>query len=43
MLFWGLPIALIGVAAMGVGIALGMMTYRRFKGRTSADVDPKDL
>lgn len=40
MLFWGLPVAFIGVAAMAVGIALGLATYRRFKGRNSADVDP---
>ena len=43
MLFWGIPIAFIGVAALAVGVALGTATYRHFKGRITNDPEPKDL
>jgi hypothetical protein len=43
MLFWGIPIAFIGVAALAVAIALGAVTYRHFRGRITDDPEPKDL
>ena len=43
MLFWGIPIAFIGVAALAVGVALGTVTYRHFRGRITDDSEPKDL
>lgn len=37
MLFWGIPIAFVGVAALAIGIALGTATYRHCRGRITND------
>ena len=37
MLFWGAPIAFVGVAALATGIAVGTATYRHCRGRITND------
>lgn len=39
MLFWGIPIAFVGVAALAIGIALGTATYRHCRGRITNDAE----